>query len=185
MTMKITFVTLILVLSVIWLLVRVCIRCKNKRVDWRREGQLFVVYLCTVVVVRLTFFPFSRVDGQIQPLMFDAAQMLAPRINVLPFVYLFDYPTTGEILLNVIGNSVLFLPYGIVFPIVFRALNSPQKVIAAGVGTSLCIEILQLPFYDRVSDIDDLILNTLGYLIGYGIYCLIKRCRNKKQTTMI
>ena len=86
--MKITFVTLILVLSVIWLLVRVCIRCKNKRVDWRWEGQLFVVYLCTVVVVRLTFFPFSRVDGQIQPLMFDAAQMLAPRINVLPFVYL-------------------------------------------------------------------------------------------------
>jgi glycopeptide antibiotics resistance protein len=34
----------------------------------------------------------------------------------------------------------------------------------------LCIELLQLPFYSRSSDIDDLILNTLGYLMGYGIY---------------
>ncbi|MBR5859317.1 MAG: VanZ family protein, partial [Clostridia bacterium] len=46
--------------------------------------------------------------------------------------------------------------------------------IAAGAGVSLLIEILQLPFYDRVSDIDDLLLNTLGFAIGYGIYRLVK-----------
>ena len=48
------------------------------------------------------------------------------------------------------------------------------KVIGAGVGYSLLIEIAQLPFFDRVSDIDDLILNSLGFLMGYGIYLLVK-----------
>jgi glycopeptide antibiotics resistance protein len=68
----------------------------------------------------------------------------------------------------------MFVPLGIVWPSVFRQLDSHSKVIAAGVGYSLLIEILQLPFFDRVSDIDDLLLNSLGFLIGYGIYLLVK-----------
>jgi len=45
--------------------------------------------------------------------------------------------------------------------------------MAAGFGCSLCIELSQLPFSSRVSDIDDLILNTLGFALGYGIYLLV------------
>jgi glycopeptide antibiotics resistance protein len=81
----------------------------------------------------------------------------------------------------------MFLPLGIVWPVAFKTLDSHRKVIAAGAGTSLLIEILQLPFFDRVSDVDDLILNTTGYLAGYGIYLLVrgisrlcKRRRGKK-----
>mgnify|MGYP003323531126 CR=1 FL=1 len=33
---------------------------------------------------------------------------------------------------------------------------------------------MQLPLFDRVTDIDDLILNSLGYVMGYGIYLLVK-----------
>ena len=70
-------------------------------------------------------------------------------------------------------------PPGIVFPIVYKKLNTHRKVIAAGVGTSLSIEILQLLFFDRVTDIDDLILNAAGYLLGYGIYLLVKKAKKK------
>ena len=178
----ITFPALLAVFSGIWLVVRIFFWCRQGRIDWKRELQLLWVYLCTVVVLRLTFFPFSRVDGQIQPLVFDPGRMVPPRINVLPFVYLFDYPTVREILLNVIGNSVLFLPYGIVFPIVFRRLDTPGKIIAAGIGTSLGIELLQLPFFDRVSDIDDLILNTVGYLAGYAILHCVRNRRQKSKS---
>ena len=131
---EITFPALLAVFSGIWLVVRIFFWCRQGRIDWKRELQLLWVYLCTVVVLRLTFFPFSRVDGQIQPLLFDPGRMVPPRINVLPFVYLFDYPTVREILLNVIGNSVLFLPYGIVFPSysadwIRRAKSSPQESV--------------------------------------------------------
>ena len=90
-----------------------------------------------------------------------------------------DYEIRREALINVIGNSFLFLPVGIVYPIACKKLNTHGKVIAAGVGTSLAIEILQLPFFDRVTDIDDLILNSAGYLLGYGIYLLVTKTKKK------
>ena len=161
-------------ITVLWILVRGMVCLRQKRFSLKRELQLLLVYICVVVVTRFTFFPFSKVDGQVQPLLFDASRIFPPRINLLPVVYLFDYPIFREALINFIGNTAMFIPLGIVWPSVFRKLDTHGKVIAAGVGYSLLIEIFQLPFFDRVSDIDDLLLNSLGFLVGYGIYLLVK-----------
>lgn len=178
----ITYLGLLTLISCLWILVRAVIWTKKKRFSWKRELQLLFVYICVVVVARFTFFPFSRVDGKIQPLIFDAARVFPPRINLVPFVNLFDYEIRREALINFIGNTAMFIPLGIVWPSVFKKLNTPAKVICAGICTSLLIEILQLPFFDRVSDIDDLILNSLGFIIGYGIYRLVKTiCRTVKK----
>ena len=148
-----------------------------------RELQLVLVYICIVVIARFTFFPFSKVNGVVQPLIFDLERALPFRINWIPLVNLLDYEIYNEGLLNVIGNIAMFIPVGIIWPILFRQLQTPEKAIAAGFGYSLCIEILQLPFYDRVSDVDDLILNTAGFAVGYLIYALtvavIRLCRKK------
>ena len=90
--------------------------------------------------------------------------------NLVPFVNLTDYPERREIILNIVGNSTMFIPVGIVWPSLFPQLRKVRSGLAAGVGFSLAIEILQLPFFDRVTDIDDLILNSLGYAVGYGIW---------------
>lgn len=163
----------------LWILCRITVSCKHGRVNWKREAQLLLIYVCLVVVVRVTFFPFAKVDCKVQPLLFDPANIYPFRLNFVPLVNLLDYEIRREALINVIGNTFLFLPMGIVYPIVYKKLNTPWKVIAAGVGSSLAIEILQLPFFDRVTDIDDLILNSLGFLMGYGIYLLVK-CAKKK-----
>ena len=176
---QIPYTMTVALITVLWIIVRIVSSYKRGRINWKREAQLLLIYVCLVVVVRLTFFPFSKVDGQVQPLLFDPANIIPFRLNFVPFVNLFDYEIRREALINVIGNSFLFLPMGIVYPIVYRSLNTHWKVIAAGVGTSLAIEILQLPFFDRVTDIDDLILNSLGYLLGYGIYLLVKRAKKK------
>jgi glycopeptide antibiotics resistance protein len=68
-----------------------------------------------------------------------------------------------------------------VWPAVFKKLNTHRKVIAAGVGITLTIELLQLPFYDRATDIDDLILNSAGFLIGYGVYLIVVSLRNYQK----
>ena len=129
--------------------------------------------------VRFTFCPFGKVNGQIQPLLFDPGRIFLPRINLVPLIYLLDYLIVGEAVLNVVGNTAMFIPIGIIWPMVFKELDSHGKVIAAGVGFSLCIEVLQLPFFDRVTDIDDLILNSVGFLIGYSMYLLVKKCKKK------
>lgn len=177
MNISITYPTLLLVITLVWIVIRAAVWKKDRCLDLRRECALLTVYICIIVVVRFTFFPFSKIDGQIAPLIFDSETMLPPRINLKPFIYLFDYPSRREALLNLVGNTAMFLPLGIVWPAVFRSLRTPAKVILSGFGTSLCIEILQLPFHDRVTDIDDLILNTLGFLCGYAVYLAVRAVR--------
>lgn len=172
---KIPYETMFVIISLLWCVNRAVVCWKNRTVNWKRELQLLLVYICIVVIVRFTFCPFGKVDGKIQPLIFDMEKMLPFRINLIPFVHMADYAIRKEAILNFVGNTLMFVPVGIVYPFVYKQLNTPLKVIAAGVGFSLAIEILQLPFYDRVSDIDDLILNSLGYIIGYLIYLATRK----------
>ena len=65
-------------------------------------------------------------------------------------------------------NLLLFVPYGILLPCVFKNLNI-KKVVMRGFFTSLSIEVTQL-FGGRYTEIDDLIINTLGTLVGFIIY---------------
>ena len=170
----ISYLSVMIGITVLWVFLRSAVCLRQRSFSFKRELQLLLVYICVVVVTRFTFFPFSKVDGQVQPLLFDASRIFPPRINLLPVVYLFDYPIFREALINFIGNTAMFIPLGIVWPSVFKKLDTHGKVIAAGVGYSLLIEIFQLPFFDRVSDIDDLLLNSLGFLMGYGIYLLVR-----------
>lgn len=166
---------MVLFISVVWILVRGICAVKDRRFVVKRELALLLVYICILVVVRFTFCPFGKVNGQIQPLLFDPEKIFPLWLNWKPFVYLFDYPTLKEAMLNLIGNTAMFLPLGIIWPAVFQKLDTHGKVISAGVGVSLTIEILQMPFFDRATDIDDLILNSVGFLMGYGIYLLVKK----------
>lgn len=174
---KISYQFLVVLISIFWILIRTIICIKNKRFNLKRELQLILVYICIIVVVRFTFIPFGKVDGMLQTLNFDLTKIFPFNINLIPFIYLFDYPELKSAILNLVGNITMFIPVGIVWPGVYPKLNTHVKVISAGIGFSLCIEILQLPFYDRCSDIDDLILNSTGFLIGYGIYIAVNKLK--------
>ena len=172
---EISFPFLEIVLTAIWLVLRAAVWIRNRRIDWKREALLLLMYVNLAVLIRITFFPMARADGHVQPLVFDAASALPFRVNPIPLVHLFDYDSRRDLLLHVIGNAAVFIPTGIVLPIVYRRLDTFWKVLAAGAGLSLCIEILQLPFSVRASDIDDLLLNSLGVVIGYCIYALVRK----------
>ncbi len=178
---SISYTTMVILITILWIINRINIYRKTHFLSWKWEAQLILVYICLIVITRFTFCPFGKVEGKIQPLLFYPDNCFPFRINWIPFANLFDYPDKRDILLNLIGNTAMFIPVGIVWPFVFKQLDKPWKVISAGVGFSLFIEILQLPFYDRVSDIDDLILNSIGFLTGYGIYLLIKSVSTERQ----
>ncbi len=176
---KLTYPEMLLAISAFWIAIRAFFAVKNKKFDIKRESQLILVYVSLIVIARFTFFPLRKVDGVIQPLVFDAANAFPFRINLIPLVNLFDYEIISEAIINFVGNTTMFIPVGIIWPIAFKELDTPARAIAAGAGFSLLIEILQLPFFDRVSDVDDLLLNTLGFAVGYGI-CRLTRLFQKK-----
>ncbi|MBR2836341.1 MAG: VanZ family protein [Coriobacteriales bacterium] len=167
------------IFTLIWLIVRLVVWTRNSRIDWRREGLLLLMYINLAVLIRITFFPMTLIDGNVQPLIFDPATAYPFRINLVPFVRLNDYVNKQDMILNCIGNISMFIPSGIILPIVYKHLNNFWKVVGVGVLISLGIEILQLPFSVRASDIDDLIMNITGVIIGYGIYLLAQKVRQQ------
>ena len=178
---EISFLSLEFIFASIWLVIRSIVWTKQKHIDWKREAVLLLMYVNLAVIIRFTFFPMSKVDGQVQPLIFDIATAFPFRVNLFPLVNLFDYDNKRDLLLNIIGNVAMFIPSGIVLPIIYRRLDTFVKVLLAGSCISLCIEIIQLPFSVRATDIDDLILNTVGVIVGYGIYALIRYIRRIKK----
>ncbi len=173
---ELSFLSVEITFTVIWLMVRVIFWVRHGSIDWLHEALLLLMYVNFAIIIRFVFFPRALVDGHIQPLVFDPATAFPFRVHLTPFVEMFIYfHTLKDIAWNVGGNMALFIPTGILLPIVYKKLDNFVKVVAAGACISLCIEILQLPFASRGSDIDDIILNTLGVAIGYGIYAIIRR----------
>ena len=177
---EITYQGLFVFITLAWIAVRVFCNRKNKKADWKQEAKLLTVYICLVVIARMVYFPMRPVNGRIGTLVLDVEKIFPLWINLTTIVHLFD--VYDGWLINIIGNITMFIPVGLVWPLCFRKLDTVGKTVLAGAGFSLFIEITQLPFYDGCSDLDDILLNATGVLIGALIYFGVKwlKTRNKK-----
>ena len=72
-----------------------------------------------------------------------------------------------------LGNVLMFVPLGLLLPLRWPGLSLP-KVLAAGACIDLTIEVVQ-PVFGRSFDMEDLFCNTLGILLGLGIYIVLRR----------
>ena len=172
---SISLITGELIFALLWLIYRGIAWCVQKRICWKKEALLLLMYINLAVIIRFVFYPFFAVEGQVQPLIIQTSEIFPPRINLIPFLHIIDYETKREALINIIGNVALFIPTGIILPILYKRLNSFWKVLLAGAGISFCIEVIQLLLPNSVTDVDDILLNTAGVIIGYAGYSLVAR----------
>lgn len=136
---------------------------------WKRQGRdvLLVNTLMYAYLSLLLFFTLMPVIASI-PFMFDHPYKL---MNLVPFV---DVSLgRGDFFRQVVLNVIMTLPFGFLFPL------TRDKRARFGVTVLFCfllsfgIELLQ-PFFDRTSDITDLITNVIGGALGYGLYAIFK-----------
>ena len=80
----------------------------------------------------------------------------------------------GQKMLNLAGNVLIFAPLGFFAPLLGKSLRRWWAALGLSAAVSLLIEFLQL-FLGRSVDVDDLILNTLGGLLGYLLFCLLPK----------
>ena len=76
-----------------------------------------------------------------------------------------------------IGNFLMFLPFGILYPLSQKDLKW-KNIILKGIVFVLIIEISQ-PIFGRAFDINDIILNSLGILVSTTIFIVIKNIIKK------
>lgn len=86
----------------------------------------------------------------------------------------------GRISVNFLGNIILFMPMGVLLPAV-TGWKKMWKTVAAGISFSLFIEIIQLITSRGCFDFDDVLLNCLGTVIGFGIFQAAKRLFTKND----
>ncbi|MCD7836289.1 MAG: VanZ family protein [Lachnospiraceae bacterium] len=76
----------------------------------------------------------------------------------------------------VVENILLFVPFGFIAPWAFKSFMKPHICIFAGFMTSLAIELMQLITSRGFFQIDDIITNTLGMIIGYIFFMFVYGC---------
>ena len=107
----------------------------------------------------------------------------SPNIVLIPFVDMIRGP------IDTLLNIVLFVPLGFFIPFLYKKYKNIGNVTLIGFLLSLSIEIVQM-FGRGSTDINDLITNTLGTILGYGFYKLLfkvmqKDLCKKTQSNMI
>ncbi|MCI5879580.1 MAG: VanZ family protein [Bacillales bacterium] len=98
--------------------------------------------------------------------------------NFTPFKEMFRYTLGSNLFIkNVIGNMVMFMPYGF-FTGYFLKINKVSVVLLLSMLVSTSIEVIQ-GYIGRVFDIDDIILNVIGSIIGFLIYKLFNKIKDR------
>lgn len=83
-------------------------------------------------------------------------------VNIIPFIYMINDFS------NACLNVLLFVPFGFFLPVLWKEFRNAKKVFIAGFAMTSFIEIAQI-FTGRATDIDDIITNIAGTLVGYLI----------------
>lgn len=148
---------------------------------------LLAVYLVAVAFVTLK--PNHHGDGWVDGFGYEP--------NLVPFAKISEMVASGirygmpfeYIVVPVLGNVAMTVPFGLLVPMLVPRLRSLGKVAAVTVCYSALIELSQLVvglvafgLLYRTVDVDDVILNTVGGIIGYGLFCLAGRGASHEKT---
>lgn len=157
---------------------------KKKQISIIKQIISFIFFAYFLVVINITFFPIP-----IDPNVINISRLAEDTIhqNWIPFstiYFMLKYSLNNiNSLLNIVGNVLLFAPFGFLLPMISRKLST--KVIPLGIFVILIIEVSQLVssnlygFTYRIFDVDDVILNTIGLLIGVILYRVLIRVFRK------
>lgn len=105
--------------------------------------------------------------GTLREALYHGISWSGGEVNLAPFSQGID--PVGYVL-----NVVLGMPLGFLLPLLWEELDRPQWAFCAGLLFSLLIELSQLCNF-RATDVDDLLMNTLGAMLGFLSFRLFAR----------
>lgn len=133
---------------------------------------LFAIFMCSLLVMALDgkwsspaimleqAFTRLQTGEKIHPLPFHT---IGQQLRGLPHVT----PLT-----QLLGNTFMFTPWGFCLPLMWRRFRTPGRMIVMSLGLTCFIEFTQL-FIDRYVELDDILLNFLGAMLGAGLWWLV------------
>ena len=135
-----------------------------------------LLFLLVLYCAAMIYILFLRSAGKASP--FSYWESLSRNFNLIPFANLYGYLTaptktmtyTKLILENIVGNVLIFIPAGAFLPLFLPKCRRFQYFMAVLLLIIVLVELTQLFSMLGMCDIDDLILNVLGGVIGFRIW---------------
>jgi glycopeptide antibiotics resistance protein len=158
----------LILLAIPWIIYRVVVLAVKKQLSLKIELIKALFYFSVIFIYSLTLFPFP---------FYAYLHMEKGGVNLTPFATIYGFLTHLNYMValrNIVGNILLFMPLGFSIPLRFK-VNKFWKVTLLGLFISFLIEGIQFFTSIRSFDVDDLILNTLGAIIGYILYRLFDK----------
>jgi Glycopeptide antibiotics resistance protein len=135
---------------------------------------LFVLYL-----LGLVYFLFFAENYGRTILREDYQYNLRPFKEIMRFIEYREEVGTMAFLSNMFGNVIGFIPLGLIFPIINKRARNFFFIVMISFEFSLLVETVQLVFKVGSFDVDDLILNTLGGMLGYLLFYISNKIRRR------
>lgn len=141
---------------------------------WSRVYQILFLGYITILIWELFLGKYRSHGG---PRRYN----LTPLKTIARYIENYESFGVSVILINLAGNIVAFMPLGFLLPLVFKRTGRLIVITRITLLTSITAEICQYIFNVGGLDIDDVLLNMLGGVLGYLVYTIIG-IRNKTQT---
>ena len=187
-----SMVVYMILFGIIYAVIRFLFLKKTKvTVNWLKEVIIGFFAVYTIGFMAQAILPSLHVyvNGTTSQLeiAFTSRSSLS-KINVIPFrtmiQYIFlentnvdDWSLVG--FQNIISSIGLMIPLGILIPMLHTSLKPLRRTLIFGMGISLFVELMQI-VVGRSFDIDDIILNGVGLLIGWFLFSqVILRIRQR------
>ena len=137
---------------------------RNKKEEHRLvlAWTLFIVYM----VFLMYFLFFAEIMGRTY-IDRDYHYNLTPFREIRRFIVYRRTLGWFAVLSNLLGNVLAFVPFGMILPMLTPKCRNFFHIVLLGFDFSLFVETIQLISKVGSFDVDDLILNTLGVLLGY------------------
>ncbi|MCH5274749.1 MAG: VanZ family protein [Lachnospiraceae bacterium] len=149
---------------------------------------LFVVYLLILLRVIVFKYPLERLQEIVASWRSDVLWEGMDRANFVWFrtikmyVHYWGYKSVNSFG-NLVGNILVFIPLGYMLPRLSRAFQNILICLGTGLLVVLAIELFQLLTAFGSFDVDDILLNELGILLGYLFYKMLSYFISNKSLT--
>ena len=147
----------------------------------RRVKKLGTAFFMLYVLVLVYLLFFSEGYGRVADVEREFRYNFVPFVEIRRFWIYRKQLGMFALFTNIFGNVLGFMPYGFVLPVITRRMRNGFFIILSGFSISLAVEVIQLITRVGCFDVDDMILNTLGVALGYGIYIVCDRIHRRKH----
>lgn len=140
--------------------------------DKRKCQILFSVYIVLVLKVIIFKYPYAQLRSIMDTWSKEVILEGLDTANFTLFrtIHMYiDYSDRLNSFENLVGNVVVFIPYGIFLPVIWKRFRNFADTFLAAFLFSLSIEVFQLFSAFGAFDVDDVLLNCAGAIVGYLI----------------